>query len=428
MRRRNISKSILLLSGLLVVTAVTTTSGEIVDATSLRGKVLCGYNGWFRCPTDGANEGWIHWSRDKSEIRPETLTFEMWPDMTEYSEEEKYEVPGFTYPWGSQAHLFSGMNSRTVLRHFEWMQEYGIEGVWLSRFLVILPGGPGAWQYPSWQQVMYNVRDAASETGRVWAISYDMSGMPSSDIFSVLTADWKNLVDAGVTEDPRYLHHDGKPVLRVWGFFASAGNMTPAIGNDIVDFFRNDPQYGGVYLVGGTGWWWYMNTDADWMALHRSFDAIEGWNVGNYTTSNGKKWANTQVWEPSITEAESAGMLYVPVIYPGFSWDNLQQLPPGTSLIPREGGEFYWKQFHRATELGLDTIFVAMFDEVDEGTAIFKVTSQPPTQAYFVGYDGAPNDWYLRLTREATKMLRGERESVPRFRLDILFRMVRSRT
>jgi len=102
-------------------------------------------------------------------------------------------------------------------------------------------------------------------------------------------------------------------------------------------------------------------------------------------------------------------MLYLPVIYPGFSWDNLQQLPPGTSKIPRLGGDFLWKQFYDARNLGLDMAFVAMFDEVDEGTAIFKVSNTPPTQAYFVTYEGKPGDWYMRLAAEGTKVLMGER-------------------
>ena len=97
------------------------------------------------------------------------------------------------------------------------------------------------------------------------------------------------------------------------------------------------------------------------------------------------------------------------MIYPGFSWDNLQQLPPGTSTISRLGGEFLWRQFYAAGNLGLNMAFVAMFDEVDEGTAIFKVSNVPPTQARFVTYDGKPADWYLRLTGEGTKILAGER-------------------
>ena len=119
-----------------------------VDTTSLRGKVMCGYQGWFRCPDDAANLGWIHWSRDSRQIAPDLLTFEMWPDMAEYSPAERYPAPGFTYPGGGQAELFSSDNARTVLRHFEWMRDYGIDGAWLQHFLVDLPGGPVASRYP----------------------------------------------------------------------------------------------------------------------------------------------------------------------------------------------------------------------------------------------------------------------------------------
>ena len=57
------------------------------------------------------------------------------------------------------------------------------------------------------------------------------------------------------------------------------------------------------------------------------------------------------------------------------------------------------------------TGYVAMFDEVDEGTAIFKVSNTPPKPGRFVTYDGLPSGWYLRLTGEGTKLIRGEREN-----------------
>jgi hypothetical protein len=59
-----------------------------------------------------------------------------------------------------------------------------------------------------------------------------------------------------------------------------------------------------------------------------------------------------------------------------------------------------------------------MFDEVDEGTAIFKVTSAPPTQGHFVGLEGLPSDWYLRLVGEGARRLR-QKQSIP---LEIPFR------
>jgi hypothetical protein len=55
-------------------------------------------------------------------------------------------------------------------------------------------------------------------------------------------------------------------------------------------------------------------------------------------------------------------------------------------------------------------IYVAMFDEVDEGTAIFKCTNDPPVGegVSFLTYDGLPSDHYLRLVGQGGKMLRGE--------------------
>src|SRR5688572_22974377 len=99
---------------------------QTVDATTLRKKVLCGYQGWFRCPGDGGSQ-WIHWSRSSSTIASNTLTFEMWPDMSEYT--NQYPASSFTYPGGAQAHLFSSHDQQTVDRHFDWMQDYGIDGV-----------------------------------------------------------------------------------------------------------------------------------------------------------------------------------------------------------------------------------------------------------------------------------------------------------
>jgi len=49
-----------------------------------------------------------------------------------------------------------------------------------------------------------------------------------------------------------------------------------------------------------------------------------------------------------------------------------------------------------------------MFDEVDEGTAIYKVSNEIPVGKYFATYEGLPSDYYLKLTGAATKMIRGE--------------------
>ena len=33
-----------------------------VNASTLSGKVMCGYQGWFNCEGDGADLNWVHWA------------------------------------------------------------------------------------------------------------------------------------------------------------------------------------------------------------------------------------------------------------------------------------------------------------------------------------------------------------------------------
>jgi hypothetical protein len=386
-----------------------------VDPSSLHRKLLCGYQGWFRCPGDAADQGWIHWSRNSRRLAPDTLTFEMWPDLTDYTPSERFPATGFRYPDGKPAELFSSDNAATVSRHFEWMRDYGIDGAFLQHFVVDLPGGPAERRYPSRLRVLGHVRVAAKETGRVWALAYDIAGMPKDKIHDVLIRDWKKMVDDKVTADPRYLHQAGKPVVQVWGFFHNDSNnaMTPALANQLIDFFQGDGPY-AAYLVGGGSWDWRRNRDKEWRAFYDRFGSYMPWNVGNYSTDkDGVKHASTGYWADDLRECRKRGVAWIPVVYPGFSWDNLKRQPAGTTTIARRKGAFLWEQFHELARLQVEGAYIAMFDEVDEGTAIFKVTSAPPTPGRFLGYEGMPSDWYLRLVGEGGRMLRGERPITP---------------
>ncbi len=186
-----------------------------------------------------------------------------------------------------------------------------------------------------------------------------------------------------------------------------ANALTPELANRLIDFFTPPGKY-AAFVVGGGDWNWRRTPDPRWKSVYARMNAYCPWNVGNYTTDpDGIKHAATGSWPADQKECASHRQLWIPVVYPGFSWDNLRQKPPGSTIIPRRKGQFLWEQFHELAKLKPDSIFVAMFDEVDEGTAIFKVTNSPPTQAHFVGYEEMPADWYLRLVREGAKMVNG---------------------
>jgi hypothetical protein len=366
-----------------------------VDATTLHRKVLCGYQGWFRCPGDPADQGWVHWSRRGDRIGPNTLTFEMWPAL----ESPGYPATGFTMPDGKPALLFSSADRETVDTHFRWMKEYGVDGVFAQRFLVGVPDR-------SYDLVLAHVRAAAHATGRVFAVCYDLSGMRADAIVDRLTADWKRLVALKIPDDPRYLQHNGKPVLFVWGFYPD--RFSADVANRVIDFLKTDGPR-PVSLIGGTPWDWRSVRDPAWARVMRRFDVISPWNVGNTATEGGEKFASTRTWQGDLAESRRAGMELLPVIYPGFGWTNLKGPRSAGATIPRLGGAVYWRQFASVADLKLDMAYVAMFDEVDEGTAIFKVSNAPPSPGRFQTFEGLPSDWYLRLTGEGTKLLRGER-------------------
>jgi len=114
------------------------------------------------------------------------------------------------------------------------------------------------------------------------------------------------------------------------------------------------------------------------------------------------------VERPDIAWCKEKGKEYMPVVFPGFSWHNMNARSPHDQ-IPRLGGKFLWQQFVEAKKAGATMVYQAMFDEVDEGTAIFKVTNQPPVgESKFVTLDGLPTDFYLKLVGNAGRMIRGE--------------------
>jgi len=391
--------------------------GPVVDTDTLDRKLLFGYQGWFGCPDDGSQLGrWEHWFRRDIPAAAGTVRVDMWPDVSELDPDERCATP-FTLPDGSPAYLYSAYHPKTVDRHFRWMQEHGLAGVFLQRFTVRL-------DQPEMQdfrdRVLQNVAAAAERHGRVWALMYDISGHPHEGLVERVEEDWRRLVDTlRLTEHPRYLRHRGLPVLSIWGFGFRDRHVTPDQAERLIDFFKNnpDPRY-RVTLMGGVPSRWRTLgrdslTDPRWAAVYRSFDVLSPWMVGRFRDAKTADAFYRTVVAPDIPEARRLGIDYLPVIFPGFSWHNLKGTPP-FNQTPRRAGRFYWRQVQNAVRLGNTMLYGAMFDEVDEATAMFKLTETArsvPVEARFVTLDAdgeaVPNDWYLRLAGQAQRVLMG---------------------
>jgi hypothetical protein len=179
---------------------------HVVDATTMSGKILAGYQGWFRTPGDRpGSTSWAHVFNvrgDTGKLLPARLALDTWPDMSQYDKDEQTVVPGWTFPDGSPATMYSAQNPKTVLRHFQWMKQYGIDGVWLSEFCGSFRNGVPD---PAMYTIMKNVQAAAKATGRTWAFMWDMSSFgPTTSkemVQNTLINYWKKMVDDGIATD-----------------------------------------------------------------------------------------------------------------------------------------------------------------------------------------------------------------------------------
>ncbi len=148
--------------------------------------------------------------------------------MSWYASEESCPVPGFSYPDGTPATLFRSYRAETVLRHFRWMQRYGIHEALVQTFLVEL-------SRPSTDVVLHYVQGAAAQTGRVFAVGSDVTSMPAERLVPTLQRDGTRLVDRWqLAKAPSYLYHDNRPVLLVWGFFPD--RFPPSVDHQLVDW------------------------------------------------------------------------------------------------------------------------------------------------------------------------------------------------
>ena len=344
------------------------------DNKTLKGKVMCGYQGWFATPNDALDRGWVHWG----DIPRQRFSFEAWPYQNDYPQDVLDKANDVKTISGKPAYLFSSARPEVVITHFKWMQKYNLDGVWLQRFV-----GSIGYAFDGREEwVMGCVREAANRTGRLWGIEYDVSGGGAENryvwgigvdvgggmeqsIYERISTDWKWLIDDfGIREDKSYVREGGKPAVFVWGM--ELRNLSIEECDRVVNFLKHDPKYGGNYFVGGMSGGW--KNKPDWHDHLRSNDALLIWQSGRY--------------EEDIKDFERIlpGVEYYAHAHPGFSWANLKHIQTNSyvAYTDREDGAFLEKRIARAADAGSKMLFIGMLDEYDEATQILPMSDDPP--------------------------------------------------
>lgn len=374
---------------------------------SYKGLVMAGYQGWFNTPGDGARRGWHHYEKGNS-FAPGSCTIDLWPEVSEY---DKLYPTEFSFDDGTAARVFSSYDESTVDTHFRWMNEYGLDGVFMQRFIAEIRNKSGKKHF---NKVLDSAMKAAAKYDRAIAIMYDLSGMNPGEE-KILLRDIKELDKKyklhSREENGSYLYHNGRPLVTVWGVgFNDGRRYGLAEAETIIDGLK---EMGFSVMIGVPTRWreLVVDTESD-PRLHdliRKCDIVMPWFVGRY---------NERTYNPSyarlvvddIAWAKANNVDYAPLAFPGFSWNNMLRNGGGV-VIDRNSGDFLWMQLSHCINVGAEMIYVAMFDEIDEGTAIFKCAKRVPVgKSKFVPIDDdVESDHYLWLVGEAGRMLRGEK-------------------
>ncbi|MCL2404504.1 MAG: glycoside hydrolase family 71/99-like protein [Defluviitaleaceae bacterium] len=365
----------------------------------LKGKVVAGYQAWFRASED-LDDGWIHWSRKQA---PGTgkPSFEIFPDTREYPEDVLYPSGYSQLGDGRESKLFSSRTSQAIDLHFSWAKDYGIDCLALQRFYSEI--------VPERLESHYNkdhlqfIKASAEKHGRMFYVMYDFSGAArhGDTIVDGCTSDWVIQVEeSGLINSPNYACYEGKKIVCLWGLTGLDSWRYPSAKNALalIQWFRNR----GYYVIGGfPDNDWALVTD-DYAAVYREADMISPWVVGRFGPGGVEKW-----WEPVFKREREYcikhGKAYMPVAFPGFAWCSFNG--GYANAIPRQSGQFFWDQAKFLLTQGIENIYLAMFDEYDEATAFMKAaedsTQIPVGESYFLtlSVDGywLSSDYYLRL-------------------------------
>jgi hypothetical protein len=350
---------------------------------------------WFNAEGDGANRGYNHWARGGARPGPGRVTVDLWPDLSELAPDERFPTD-FVHADGRPAEVFSSYRRPTVLRHFSWMAEHGIDGVFVQRFINSL-ARPSALAHNN--TVLTHCREGARLHGRTYALMYDLSSLAPGQA-DRLIEDWKQLLrDTRLTRDPAYLRHRGKPLLALWGCgFPDNDKPRPSLEDwrKILTFLKQDPECGGLsIMLGVPSFWREQRRDAiKDPALHEILqmaDVISPWTPGRYRTPEAATQHARDTWQPDLVWCRERNIDYLPVAFPGFSCIISKAT---RSMRSRLQGRFFWSQ---VVALGAGAKCSMSRCSTKSTKAPLISAHQSPARwpgVSFPTYEGLPSDYF----------------------------------
>jgi len=360
------------------------------------GKVIVGYQGWFAATGDGSPiNDWWHWTQDWSKPpSPSNLGVKSWPDMSGYTSTFQTAFPNLKN--GQPAKLFSSFSDQTVNVHFQWLQRDGIDGAALQRF------NPNGQEGPVRNAITAKMRTAAETYNRKFYIMYDVSGW--TNMQTEMKSDWINLMSKYNTSKA-YARQNGKPVVCIWGFgFNDPNHLWNAdVCVEVINWFKAQ----GCYVIGGVPTHW-RTQDSDsrpnFISAYNAFNMLSPWMVGRIGNAGDSDNFYTNVNLPDQAYCNAHNIDYQPCVLPG----DLQERQ-------RAHGDFMWRQFYNMKRVNCQGIYISMFDEFNEGNQIVPTATNSsviPAGSSFQTLDedgtACSADYYMRLTGDGGRMLKGE--------------------
>lgn len=379
----------------------------MTDVNNFKDKSVAGYQMWFTA-NDG-NGGWVHWAGGNIPSN-DRVSFEMWPDISEYPSSVLEKTAFKNLGDGREAKLFTSVREETVDLHVSWMKESGLDGFAIQRFYGSYLGEHAA-------DNLKMAAAAAEKYDRVFYVMYDLNGAAGAgnQAAEVLKSDFvRNVEQTGVVSSTSYAQMNGRPVVCMWGLHPTSDSYA---NHDASMEFICWLQDRGYYVIGGTSNnTWYDGTNA-FTDVYHQLDMISPWTVGCYGYNSVFSWMKKNV-EPALKVCEEFNIDYQPVVLAGSAWHNHNWGYPNDQ--PRMAGSFLWRQVYALKNTyKCERVYFAMFDEYDEATAITKAAQDsydiPEDEQYFstLSIDGTwlSSDYYLRLAGEICDLMRSDREA-----------------